>query len=431
MQSFLARPLDRAESFFWFLDRCSSMNFAVLAEGTGPLEASGLAAALDRACRSHPALGVAIGADPAGRLAFVPRPDARAGFSREPGGDDWHATLAARLAQPFGLGEAPLLRVHWFERPAGHWAFAVVFHHAIGDGRTGFRLVAELVQEASGGAARAAPISPQPSLMALVPEALSGAAGEALARAWKDELRREPLRPAPFPGFEREGGAPRPGIVAVRLEAPVVEGLVRRARREGASVHGLIGAAELLAARDRFGEGDAPALMLTSPVDLRGSLAQPLDDGTPGFCVTLLSSIRAVSGPGDFGALAKFLTDDLRRQVARGCGHLFYHLAPPAETIPATAEGMAGFAAAMRRMPTALVLSNVGRVAPLAQAGGVQVEEISFALCPMAHQPLFVAASTWNGRLALNVVHDEGRLAPEAARAMAGAMESLLRQAAD
>jgi hypothetical protein len=77
------------------------------------------------------------------------------------------------------------------------------------------------------------------------------------------------------------------------------------------------------------------------------------------------------------------------------------------------------------------VLSNVGRVAPLAQAGGVQVEEISFALCPMAHQPLFVAASTWNGRLALNVVHDEGRLAPEAARAMAGAMESLLRQAAD
>ncbi|MBK6980554.1 MAG: hypothetical protein IPH30_02730 [Betaproteobacteria bacterium] len=131
------------------------------------------------------------------------------------------------------------------------------------------------------------------------------------------------------------------------------------------------------------------------------------------------------------GALAKFLTDDLRRQVARGCGHLFYHLAPPAESIPATAEGMAGFAAAMRRMPTALVLSNVGRVAPLAQAGGVQVEEISFALCPMAHQPLFVAASTWNGRLALNVVHDEGRLAPEAARAMAGAMESLLRQAAD
>ena len=35
----------------------------------------------------------------------------------------------------------------------------------------------------------------------------------------------------------------------------------------------------------------------------------------------------------------------------------------------------------------------------------MRVEEISFALCPMAHQPLFVAASTWDGRLALNVVH--------------------------
>ena len=63
-------------------------------------------------------------------------------------------------------------------------------------------------------------------------------------------------------------------------------------------------------------------------------------------------------------------------------------------------------------MPTAFVLSNVGRVEALPEANGVRVDEVSFALCPMAHQPLFVAASTWGGRLTLNVVHDAGRLAP-------------------
>ncbi len=112
----LARPLDRAEAFFWFLDRCSSMNFAVMAEGSGPLEATRLEEALARAQAIHPALAVAIEADAAGRLAFAPRPGARPVLTREDAGEDWHAALARGLTQPFGLGEAPLLRAHWFER---------------------------------------------------------------------------------------------------------------------------------------------------------------------------------------------------------------------------------------------------------------------------------------------------------------------------
>jgi hypothetical protein len=47
----------------------------------------------------------------------------------------------------------------------------------------------------------------------------------------------------------------------------------------------------------------------------------------------------------------------------------------------------------------------------------------------MAHQPLFVAASTWGGRLTLNVVHDAGRLAPPTARAIAADMAAILRAA--
>ncbi len=98
--------------------------------------------------------------------------------------------------------------------------------------------------------------------------------------------------------------------------------------------------------------------------------------------------------------------------------------------MPATPEAIAGFAAYLQRMPPAFVLSNVGRVAALPEANGVRVDEVSFALCPMAHQPLFVAASTWGGRLTLNVVHDAIRLAPHAAQGIAAELEALLRQAA-
>jgi hypothetical protein len=426
----LDRPLDRAEAFFWFLDRCSSMNFAVIAQGRGPLGAAAVEAALAQAGEVHPALASAIEPDGSGRLAFVPRPGARARLTREGAADGWRAGLAARLAEPFGLGEAPLARGHWFDLDEGRWAFAVVFHHAIGDGRSGFRLVRELLEQARGAEAMAPAREPVPPLTSLFPAPLAGAQGLGRAQAWKAVLREEPLRPGAVPGFLREGGAVRPAILAIRLEEPVVEGLVRLARAHGASVHGLIGAAELVAARRLFPAGEAPVLVLTSPVDLRGQLAAPVGEATPGFCVTLLSSVAKVDGPAQLAALAKFLTDDLRRQVAQGCGHLFYHLVPPAETLPPTDEAVAGFAAYMKRMPAAFVLSNVGRVEALATANGVSVDEVSFALCPMAHQPLFVAASTWGGRLALNVVHDAARLAPATARSLAARMEELLRAAA-
>ena len=61
--------------------------------------------------------------------------------------------------------------------------------------------------------------------------------------------------PGPVPGFAREAGPVRPDIVPIHLEEPVVAALARRAREAGASVHGLIGAAELVAARSVFDAG--------------------------------------------------------------------------------------------------------------------------------------------------------------------------------
>jgi hypothetical protein len=426
----LDRPLDRAEAFFWLLDRCSSMNFAVLAEGSGPLSASKVEASLAGAQRRHPALGCAIDADAAGRLAFVPRAGAAIGLHREAAGDAWRDALARRLTEPFALGGAPLVRAHWFERDGGRWAFAVVFHHSIGDGRSGMRLVREVIEEACGAREPGPAVAPRPSLIQGVPAELAGEAGAVRALAWRDQLRRQPLRPETVPGFTREGADGRPGIVPICLEAEVVETLGRRAREQGCSVHGAIGAAQLLAERELFEGPEERALMLTSPVDLRGRLSMPMDDATPGFYVTLLSTIVAVKGRGDLWPLAQHLSRDLRRQVDEGCGHLFYQLVPPAETLGAGTEAIAGFRAYMQRMPTACVLSNVGRIAPAQEAGGVRVDEISFALCPMAHQPLFAAATTCGGRLYVNVVHDAGRFAPAAARGIARAMERLLREAA-
>ncbi len=427
-----ARPLDRAEAFFWYLDRCSSMNFAVMAEGEGPLAPEAFAAALDRARRVHPHLTVTIDAPGGGPLAFVPRPDTSIPVRRESPGEAWADRIAAELAEPFGLGEASLVRALWQDEGAGRWAAALVFHHSIADGRSGLRLLREVLEDAVGARPGAAAIAPREPLTALFPAQYRGEEGAIRAQAWKSQLKAQgAVRPATPPGFARGEGPVRPRLVPIVLEEAVVRRLVARAREAGASVHGALGAAELMACRERFGTGPDPHLMLTSPVDLRGHLASPLDDATPGFAVTLLSTVVEVKAEADLWPLARHLTRDLRRQVAEGCGHLFYQLVPPAETLPPTPEAIEGIRTYMARMPTACVLSNAGAVARVAGSGGVRVERLSFALCPMGHQPVFVAVATHGESMAIQLVHDQARLAPvEADRLARSIGERLVRAAA-
>lgn len=75
--------MDRAESFFWFLDRLSSMNFTVIAEGHGRLAPEAVQAALDRAQRRHPLLAASIETNADNLLRFVPRPALLAPYRNE------------------------------------------------------------------------------------------------------------------------------------------------------------------------------------------------------------------------------------------------------------------------------------------------------------------------------------------------------------
>jgi len=354
-----------------------------------------------------------------------------AGLRRESPGEAWNERIAKELAQPFALGEAPLVRALWHDAGEGRWAAALVFHHAIADGRSGLHLLREVLEDAIGAHPGPAAIAPRPPLTALFPAQFRGPEGALRAQAWRAQLKSDGARrPGTLPGFVRSDEPIRPALVSFRLEEGVVRALAARARESGASVHGALGAAELMACRERFeGAGD-PRLMLTSPVDLRGHLAGSLDDATPAFAVTLLTTAVDVKAETDLWPLARHLTQDLRRQVAEGCGHLFYELVPPVETLPPGPEAIEGIRTYLARLPTACVLSNAGSVARVAERGGVRVQALSFALCPMGHQPLFVAAATHGEALAINVVHDEARLPAGVARAIARSLEWRLRQAA-
>mgnify|MGYP000897751868 CR=1 FL=1 len=412
-----ARPLDRAEAFFWFLDRVSSMNFAVLAEGEGPLDAGSLDAALAAVQRAHPLLRAAIVAGPGGPLAFAPaegKAIALAESSLSP-----EAALAEALARPFELGEAPLVRALVARGEGGRWTFALVFHHSIADARSAFTALRQVLEVATGAAAPPAPQVAPPPLMALFPESLRGEAAVPAAQAWKAALKAAGTRPADLAGFVRTEGPIRPVVTAIRFDEGVADALAAKARATDTTVHGLLGAAQLLAAHEVLEAGDDATMLLTSPADLRAHLATRQDHGTPAFGVTLVTSGARVGPGGDAAALARHLAKDLRRQIAAGYGHLFYALTAAAETLPPVPQAIDGFRAYLSRMPTAFVLSNAGRVPSVAAGADLRVDRLSFALCPMGHQPLFYSATTADGRLTVHAVHDEARLEGGRAAAIA------------
>lgn len=428
---FQGRPLDRAESFFWFLDRLSSMNFTVIAEGHGQLAPGAVQAALDRAQMRHPLLAASIETNAEDLLQFVPRPVAGIALHCLDL-EGWHQRLAELNVRPFGLGEYPLMRAYLFASGEGNWVFALVFHHSIGDARSGFHLLGEVLHDAVEPGAALAPVAPRPPVTELYPAEFSGEqahrAGEQI-KAGRKALLEELGLPEMPPGHQPSREALAPRMVPLRLPRNQAEALVRRARQERASINGLVGAAQLVALRNQFGDSDAHTLALTCAADLRPYLRTPVDASTPGLCATLISSLQRIGDAEDLWHLARQLTSSIRQQIQGGVGHLFYHAVPPTERMSATRDGIEVFRGLMASRPPNSLLSNAGQLPPLPDLPGLTVTARSFALCPTEVQPLFTAVTGHADGLAINVNHNMREFALDAADAVARSMQGLLHEA--
>ncbi len=429
------RPLDRAEAFFWFLDRFSSMNFAVIAEGRGALADAALQAALDAAQRRHPLLTVAVESDAEQRLYFVSRPTRGIALERIPrsGAGDWRRVLAERIVLPFALGESPLMRAYRFDGADDAWILALVLHHPIADARSGFSLLTEVLLGAAGVAVPAEAIPPRPALIELYPPAFAGEAGRQLSGQLKAARKAAAERtgmPEAQARHRPGNGPPKPRMLTLRLEAPLIESLAARARQVDTTINGLIGAAQLIALRRLFGDDAERILGLTCAADLRPYLNAPMDATTPGFYATLVTSVQRVGDAAGLWALAQRLTGSIRQQLSVGAGHLLYDFLPPADQFPATDAGVQSFRDLMARGVQTSLLSNAGLLPALPALPGLSVDARSFALLPTPTQPVFTAVTTDAGGMTIHLNYNAAQLAEDAAAEVAASMESLLRAAA-
>ncbi|MBB1073684.1 hypothetical protein HUU62_04575 [Rhodoferax sp. 4810] len=433
----ISRPLDPGEAFFFLSDHVSCMNFVVLAERSGTLQPERIRRALDTVQQEHALLQTRISWTEDTGLRFEPAPGAEIELlCHQSSTAGWSGLIEQELANPFALGAAPLMRCLYIElaaadapaSPANAGVLALTFHHSIADGRSGTEILRRLLSLMA--TEQATTPSDQkthlPSMAELMPAHYRWAEQPEAAKQLRTTLitdyRRHGVLPV-IPWLATEAAHRTPRLIRLQLSADASQQLLTQARAHGTTVHGALCAAQLLA-QYQLQQTDQPtAFFLSCPVDLRPHLQGTPPTSPTGFYTSLISGTFQISADTDLWALAREIMAQTRTQIARGEGHLLYHLYG-LDGSPVPPQVMESFRKkALASLPNTMI-SNVGAIAPVADDPAVQA--ISFALCPMPYQTLFTAASSYKSCLIMNVGYDAARITPATAQALVLAMQETL-----
>ena len=431
----ISRPLDPGEAFFTLSDQVSSMNFVVFAQRSALLKTERIAQTLKVLQQENALLQVRIDWSEERGLRFEPAPGQAIELrTLSYSADGWRPWIEGELSHLFATGSAPLMRCLYLQDQAtSSSVLALTFHHSIADGRSGTallrRLLSLLAHELPTAATQHA--AALPAMADVFPPRYRWAeqpdAAKALRTTLIGDYRRYGALPA-IPWLATEANARTPGFIQCTLPADTSQGLLQRARAEGTTVHGALCAAQLLAQHRLQPLGEQSTFFLSCPVDMRPHL-EPVQPETPtGLFVSLISNTFQISDDTPIWALARDVIAQTRLQIARGEGHLLYWLygltgAPvlPSHLAPFSKKTLAS-------LPNTMV-SNVGPID--AVVDDPAVEAMSFALCPMPYQTLFTAASSYRGRLILNVGYDAQRLTPANAQTLVQYLHETLLSAAE
>ena len=253
---------------------------------------------------------------------------------------------------------------------------AMVFHHAIADGRSGADVLIEVLRRAGGEELPLSFRPAQPSAQALDLIKLGGPVGASIRTFgyWLQQGRSALKLARQLPGFDMAVRAERRiRVVPFTVPKAKARALLEACRAHGVTMQGALGAAQLLAINDEFGSARPRNLGLNSLADLRGLLGGQPDAAGPG--PVHRHGQHGARHPRRAGLLA--LAADVRNQLKAvldsGDANLVHSihregaLYPPNEVGARMVQGLVGLA------PPSSMLTNVGRFDPVALADGAKL----------------------------------------------------------
>lgn len=237
----------------------------------------------------------------------------------------------------------------------------------------------------------------------LLPPVSEREAEDYLARR-VERARQAPVVCLPYEavGTERAPDRLELGVRRVLLESGETARLLRYAKAEGVSVHGLIAAAALTAVRRRLGgEPGARTLGCLSPVDLRSRITPPLEREVMVPAVTSCLDVLEVAHDADPLALARQVTENLHAAIERGDFLQELHLLPKVPQHPAL-------------LATSVIVTNMGRVPGPVTPDGLEVTDVRLAPArehyfPEAGRgPVMACVVSFDDRLGIELPYSAG-----------------------
>ncbi|MDX3696456.1 condensation domain-containing protein [Streptomyces europaeiscabiei] len=368
----------------------------------GPVDPAVLSAAFEAVTAEQPQLRTRIVPDGDGHaLELLPEAE-RPRLRVRTGGEE---VYGEELNTPLTVG-GPLTRAVLVTDPdeERHTLFLSI-DHVIADGHSAVALlntVWDRYRELIGGAsAPLPPVAdfPEP-ISTLLPHSDAADTAKHLERR-VEKVGRHPAELVPYDVKSTEEAPEEPHRIEVRrllLDTDQTARLRERARAEGVSVHSLISAAVLLAARRRLDGTDPRLLGCLSPVDLRSRLSPPVPAAVMIAAVTMHLQVLPVGEETDVLELAREVGDGLRDFLDRGDHFQEMRIMPSTPLHPTLHLGT-------------VIVTNMGPVPGPRLPEGTRVTDVRLAPArenyfPQAgRSPIMACVATFDGRLAIEFPH--------------------------
>jgi NRPS condensation-like uncharacterized protein len=404
------RPLDPMERYFWMLGQLEAMNIVGLAELDRQLDVDALTEAVRAVQLRHPLLQARVEVVD-GEYVFVAAPDPIPLTVTTVEGAEWLAEAEAGFDVPFPEAPAPLARCVYLPFSDGERSVLLVLvHHAMGDGRSVCCVVQQIlryIDEGSGGPLDVVEVSGPPTER--FPKEISAPRHRVEVLGAIRQERKGLPDPTVFPFHHREVRSRSMKLDRFEVPADEIEGLRDAARALGTTLHGLLGAAGLESASDLLDQPSERLIYLATTTDLRSRMEPPLPEDGVCVAVGLLPTPYLVSPHGD-PQLGSRISEQTRREVARGESHLFYTIMR-AGSFAASPEGLAQFAQWVATTPQNVTISNVGVIDDTGDPPWVRL--VGVHLGTSSNQVAFLALTTYRGHLTITSQTDRDKLSPE------------------
>ncbi|MEU1039100.1 condensation domain-containing protein [Streptomyces sp. NPDC005551] len=382
----------------------------------GHLDAVALSRALDAVTAERPTLRARITNHGPGYALQLLGEDDRPRLVLRTG--DTEKTYEEQLNTPLPVG-GPLLRAVLTSEPdESRHLLVLTVDHTITDGHSAialhntlwdrYRALVEGTEPAPSPSAPVTdetdpPVWPEP-VSALLPPSEEAETAEYLERRLA-ETGRHPVELVAYDAPRQpEAGAAaaenghRIEVRRLLLDADHTNRLRRLARDTGVSVHGLVSAAVLTAARKRL-DGDGPRFLgCLSPVDLRSRLTPPVAPDVMVPAVTMHLHAVAVGADTEPLALAREVAAHLRHSIEQGDHFQDLRIMPQIPRHPALQTGT-------------VIVTNMGAAPGPRLPDGAQVTDVR--LVPAREQyfpqagrsPVMACVVSFDGRLAIEFPH--------------------------